>query len=161
MFAKIKNGQVVQYPYGWSEFVADNNNTNYGSNYDILALFPTTNVAQEGFECVEVSVPTPPQIDSKTQRLEQSSQPSLVDGQWVIAWSVVQKTADELQAETNNQMQAVRSERNSKLAASDWTQLADSVVDKTVWATYRQALRDVPSQSGFPWDVTWPAQPKS
>jgi len=32
-------------------------------------------------------------------------------------------------------------------------------VDKAVWATYRQALRDVPTQSGFPWEVTYPTQP--
>ena len=53
----------------------------------------------------------------------------------------------------------VRSERNAKLAATDWTQVADSSVDKTAWATYRQALRDVPAQTGFPWTITWPTQP--
>jgi len=52
----------------------------------------------------------------------------------------------------------VRLERNAKLVATDWTQLADSTVDKAAWATYRQALRDVPTQSGFPWEVTWPTQ---
>jgi len=34
--------------------------------------------------------------------------------------------------------------------------VADASVDKTVWATYRQALRDIPTQSGFPWEITWP-----
>lgn len=54
----------------------------------------------------------------------------------------------------------VRSERNTKLAATDWTQVADAPVDKEAWATYRQALRDVPQQAGFPWVVEWPAQPE-
>jgi hypothetical protein len=53
----------------------------------------------------------------------------------------------------------VRAERNSKLAASDWTQLADSTADKAAWAAYRQALRDITAQAGFPWTVDWPAQP--
>jgi hypothetical protein len=53
----------------------------------------------------------------------------------------------------------VRSERNTKLTASDWTQLADSTADKAAWATYRQALRDITAQAGFPWTVDWPAQP--
>jgi hypothetical protein len=57
------------------------------------------------------------------------------------------------------QAQRVREQRNQKLAACDWTQLADSPVDKAVWATYRQALRDVPGQAGFPWTVNWPDQP--
>ena len=53
----------------------------------------------------------------------------------------------------------VRTSRNDKLAQCDWTQLADSTADKTVWATYRQMLRDVTVQDGFPWNVTWPEAP--
>jgi len=54
----------------------------------------------------------------------------------------------------------VREERNTKLAATDWTQVADAPVDKAVWATYRQALRDLTAQSGFPWTITWPVEPQ-
>ena len=53
----------------------------------------------------------------------------------------------------------VRRQRTEKLKDCDWTQIADSTADKTAWATYRQALRDVPSQTGFPWEITWPTQP--
>jgi len=42
---------------------------------------------------------------------------------------------------------------------SDQTQLADSTADKPLWAAYRQELRDVTAQAGFPWDITWPEQP--
>ena len=56
------------------------------------------------------------------------------------------------------QAKSVRTTRDEKLKDSDWTQIADAPVDKTAWATYRQALRDVPTQSGFPWEVTWPTQ---
>jgi hypothetical protein len=54
----------------------------------------------------------------------------------------------------------VRTERNAKLAATDWTQVAD--VPQTVkdsYVLYRQSLRDVTAQSGFPWTVTWPDAP--
>jgi hypothetical protein len=57
------------------------------------------------------------------------------------------------------QASAVRKSRGDKLADSDWTQVADAPVNKTVWATYRQALRDITAQSGFPWTVTWPDAP--
>jgi hypothetical protein len=57
------------------------------------------------------------------------------------------------------QSASVRTSRNDKLAECDWTQLADSTADKTVWATYRQLLRDVTVQDGFPWNVTWPEAP--
>ena len=53
----------------------------------------------------------------------------------------------------------IRLERNAKLTASDWTQIADATVDKAAWATYRQALRNIPTQSGFPNTITWPDAP--
>lgn len=54
---------------------------------------------------------------------------------------------------------SVRDQRTQKLKDSDWTQVADAPVDQAAWATYRQALRDVPSQAGFPWEVQWPVAP--
>jgi len=52
-----------------------------------------------------------------------------------------------------------RAQRNAMLSKSDWTQLADAPVDDLSWATYRQALRDVPGQVGFPWEIQWPTPP--
>jgi len=54
----------------------------------------------------------------------------------------------------------VRAERNAKLAATDWTQNADAPqAIKDSYITYRQALRDLPAQSGFPNQVVWPESP--
>lgn len=50
----------------------------------------------------------------------------------------------------------VRGKRARLLYDSDWTQLADAPVNQAAWATYRQALRDITQQPGFPTDVTWP-----
>jgi hypothetical protein len=52
----------------------------------------------------------------------------------------------------------VRAERNAKITACDWRVLPD-VLNSDVWKTYRQALRDIPAQSGFPNNVTWPDAP--
>jgi hypothetical protein len=49
--------------------------------------------------------------------------------------------------------------RNQYLVQSDWTQVADAPVDQAVWAKYRQALRDVPAQPGFPLTIVWPTEP--
>lgn len=57
------------------------------------------------------------------------------------------------------QAKSVRQQRTEKLKDSDWTQLADAPVDKAAWATYRQALRDITAQPGFPWSVDWPVAP--
>ena len=74
------------------------------------------------------------------------------------------KTAAENEAEYKARKDAeqaanVRRSRTEMLKDSDWTQIADSTADKTAWATYRTALRNVPAQSGFPWTITWPETP--
>lgn len=53
-----------------------------------------------------------------------------------------------------------RRKRNRLLASSDWTQMPDSPVDASVWSTYRQALRDVTLQEGFPENIVWPTKPE-
>lgn len=63
--------------------------------------------------------------------------------------------AERIERETNN----VKSQRNALLAACDWTQVPDAPVDSAAWAIYRQALRDIPDQPGFPLEVIWPTPP--
>jgi len=58
------------------------------------------------------------------------------------------------------QATSVRNQRTQLLKDCDWTQIADSTADKTAWATYRQALRDITTQAGFPWTIIWPTQPE-
>ena len=79
-----------------------------------------------------------------------------------IGWSYVNGifTAPLITISDEEKAQQVRKKRDSKLTESDWTQVADAPVDKTAWATYRQALRDIPSQAGFPNEVTWPTEPE-
>ena len=74
------------------------------------------------------------------------------------------KTAAENEAEYKAMKDAeqatnMRLQRTQMLKDSDWTQIADSTADKATWATYRQALRDITAQSGFPWTITWPDAP--
>ena len=52
----------------------------------------------------------------------------------------------------------VREERDALLTASDWMANSD-VTMSDEWRTYRQALRDVPAQAGFPNSITWPTEP--
>ena len=57
----------------------------------------------------------------------------------------------------------LRRKRTSKLKATDWTQMPDAPADgKTAWATYRQALRDLPAIVDIlQWpDITWPTKPE-
>jgi hypothetical protein len=49
--------------------------------------------------------------------------------------------------------------RDTELARTDWTQVADSVCDKTAWAAYRQALRDLPASNSDPRKIELPTAP--
>ena len=69
-----------------------------------------------------------------------------------------QETAYKAQKDAE-QATSVRRSRTEMLNDCDWTQIADSTADKATWATYRQALRDITTQTGFPWTITWPTQP--
>jgi hypothetical protein len=53
-----------------------------------------------------------------------------------------------------------RAQRNQLLTASDWTQVIDAPVNQEAWATYRQSLRNVPQQDGFPTTIVWPVKPE-
>lgn len=65
-----------------------------------------------------------------------------IDGE-VIEKVIPPKTNDELLTEVQKE---IRMQRASLLRASDWTQVPDAPVDQQAWATYRQALRDLPAQ---------------
>ena len=49
--------------------------------------------------------------------------------------------------------------RNAQLLASDWRMISDAPTDKTAWAEYRQALRDLPAQGGLADDAEFPTAP--
>ena len=80
-------------------------------------------------------------------------------GKWYTKWSVADMSAEAIAAKDAEQAASMRKQRDEKLAECDWTQVDDAPVNKAAWATYRQALRDVTAQSGFPWTVEWPDAP--
>ena len=106
---------------------------------------------------------TPPFHDSLSQTRTEGPA-LLVGGVWTQNWVIENMPVDEAAAyrviKDAEQAASVRTSRTQMLNDSDWTQVADAPVDKAVWATYRQALRDVTAQSGFPWTITWPDAPQ-
>ena len=94
--------------------------------------------------------------DRATQKLV--SCPAYVEDGWAYTVRVENKSQAEIDADTASRAAQKRAERDRLLAASDWTQVEDAPVDKAAWATYRQALRDLPQADGFP-DVDMPHDP--
>jgi hypothetical protein len=86
-----------------------------------------------------------------------------IDGKWFTKYSVADMDDEAKAAKDEEQAKNVRTQRTEKLRDCDWTQLDDTPMSNTQkagWAAYRQALRDVPDQAGFPWEVEWPVQPE-
>jgi hypothetical protein len=82
-----------------------------------------------------------------------------INGKWYTKWVALDMDDEAKAAKDAEQAKAIRADRNKRIADCDWTQVEDSPVDKAAWAAYRQALRDIPQQAGFPWEVQWPDMP--
>ena len=100
---------------------------------------------------------TPPYYDPATQKREHGPA-LLIDGVWTQNYIVSELPTEEATTKADEQWGRIRIERNAKLIASDWTQVADAPVDAAEWATYRQALRDITNQTN-PFNIFWPAVP--
>lgn len=142
MFAKVTNGTLDQYPYTVGDLRRDNPNTSFPRTLSGETL------AEHGL--VQVQPSARPDVDLLTHRAKEIP-PIQQGGAWVQQWSV------EPYADAADR---VRADRDRRLTASDWTQASDAPVDKAAWAAYRQALREVPQQAGFPLSVTWPMPPE-
>ena len=150
MYVLAPNQTAEIFPYSIGDLRRDNPNTSYPRNPSD-AVLADWNV----FPVVEQS---PPEYNPANQNLNQLN-PTLVDGEWLQTWQVTAASAEEIAERLQNKEAEVRQQRNELLSACDWTQLPDSPANHEAWATYRQELRDVTAQEGFPWDVTWPEAP--
>lgn len=87
--------------------------------------------------------------------------PALDGERYVETWALVDDTPEQAAAKAAARWDDVRAERNARLAECDWTQLPDSPLtteQRSAWATYRQALRDVTEQPD-PFNLDWPETP--
>ncbi len=138
-----------------------------------------TVVTDSEFRALHPTTSFPPQLtealldDFAADVVFEGPQPTVTRYQFVARQGVIQigdkwhtnyvaiDMPPEAQAALDAQQAAnVRTERNRLLAESDWTQLPDSPPDALAWGVYRKALRDLPSQPGFPWDIIWPEAPQ-
>jgi hypothetical protein len=131
---------------------------------EFRALFPNTSLPQQLTETIINDlggdvVFEGPQTQPTRYQVGFADGVQQIEGKWYTKYSVADMDAEAIAAKDTEQAKAIRSQRTDKLKASDWTQVADAPVDKAAWATYRQALRDITAQPGFPWDTQWPDAP--
>jgi hypothetical protein len=150
MYVFAPNQTVEIFPYSIGALRRDNPNTSFPAN-------PTEQILTEWNVFPVIDKPTP-NYNPATQNCNQIN-PTLKAGEWVMTWAVTPATPEQIAERTSAKEAEVRQQRNIRLSTCDWTQLPDAPVSPAPWATYRQQLRDVTAQDGFPWDVVWPVAP--
>ena len=106
---------------------------------------------------VEVTVEETPEYNRTVQTCTISTTPVKQNGNYVLSWITENLPVE--QASTN-----VNARVRNLLTGSDWTQVTDwdsglTAAQKQTAAAYRQSLREVSSQQGFPYTVQYPAEP--
>lgn len=129
--------------YSISRLKRDNPNISFPERITgaILASF-------DMYEMVDADKPT---HDSWSQEVVKG--PIKYTGsRYTQTWEVAEKGVEHVASKA-------RQMRNKLLDDTDHTQLADAPQDKRAWAVYRQALRDISNQPGFPKNIEWPTPP--
>jgi hypothetical protein len=149
MYVKVTNGVAEKYPYTLGQLRKDNPNVSFPKAPSLETL------AQWGLFPVEVR--PQPSFNEANQDCMRSL-PVQENGTWVETWSIAPVSQEEISQRLVNKETEVRHIRNQLLTETDWRFRSDMNPSQE-WIDYCQALRDVPSQAGFPWDVQWPVAP--
>jgi hypothetical protein len=169
MHVKLTNGNVDQFPYTIGQFRRDNPNTSFPRQIPdtILrryAVYEVTELDKPSHDplvqTLVAGTPAREIIRMKTEAdctdpdtgevdTDQVGQP-LYGSEWEVEHTV--QNMEQATAEAN-----VRAKRDGLLQETDWMALSDVTMSDSITA-YRQALRDIPSQAGFPFSVTWPTK---
>ena len=152
MYVRVTNGNLDTYPYNVGQLRRDNPNVSFPKQ------IPEETLAE--FNIYPVVFTEMPEIDNRTQTVQQESEPSLVDGTWTIGWVVTDKTEEEIQAYDDDVAASNRLIRNSLLAETAWSAMSDVTMTDSQ-RVYRQALRDITTHSNWPnlEEADWPTKP--
>lgn len=153
MLIKVKDGKTIGDPITEQQFLRFFNRTSFPVPlaYDVIEEY--------GYAFYCDSTPPSP---GRYEVVEPDNPVHISRGVWERGWSLREMVEEERAVKDAEQAQTIRVQRNSKLVLSDWTQFTDSPLDeeaKLAWALYREELRAVTTQPGFPWDVEWPISP--
>lgn len=152
MYVKIKNNLVAQFPYNPRNLAKENPNTSFPAQPSDELL--------ESYGVYPVVTESAPSHDPMTQTVVKSTTPTLVGDAWTVTYSVVQLTDEQIANNLQSASDNIREKRNAKLAETDWWAVSDRTMSAEE-AAYRQALRNITEQEGFPYNVTFPEKPEA
>ena len=140
----------------------------FANSADLIAAFPQYSISispspedlaqYEIYPVEQVEVP----MAGAAQRVVREL-PEFVNGVWRDRLVVEDFTASEIAEFTPARAASLKLERSRQLFETDWTQALDAPLseeERAAWRVFRQGLRDLTSQPGFPWDIVWPTPPQ-
>lgn len=145
-YAKIQDNKIIEYPLYAADIQLRYPNTSF-----TIPFVPPENY-------VEVLDTPPPSVDNYNYHVIEG-QPIAENDSFYRKWEIIELTQEEKESKKNRLIQDIKNQREKYLRQSDWTQLPDAPVNKEAWANYRQQLRDIDQQEGFPFKFEWPKQP--
>jgi len=151
MYVKINNGAVEHYPYSVERLRSDNPNVSFPKELSD-ELLSEWGVFPVGYQ-------SQLEYNRLTQRVDHALEPELVEGKWVLRKEIVDLTLEQKEAIDDSAAISVRKQRDALLKETDRYGLTD-VTMPTEIAVYRQTLRDITDQDGFPHTITWPTKPE-
>jgi hypothetical protein len=115
----------------------------------------------DGYAILPIEADPFNQYIENNQAISMSEKPA----DWYIFDYSLKKWADPISPEQKYKTQAEKivNSRNFLLEKSDWTQIPNNALtigQQQAWADYRQQLRDITSQAGYPFEVVWPVSPQ-
>ena len=148
LYIKVQNNEIVKYPYSINELRRDNPNVSFPK------VIPIETLNDFGvFIVSEIEIE-----DDYTEVISETN-PTLVDGVWTQNFIIVDASEEEIDERIQLKWEEIRTQRNTLLTESDWTQLGDSPFNSSQeWKDYRQSLRDITNQEN-PFQITWPTKP--
>lgn len=149
-YIHAENSIVIEYPYSLEKMRSDNPQTSFPREMSAEEL------AEWGVFAVEEQAP--PAFSEQTELIELQP-PSLVNGVWVQGWVILDASDKEMEQRKITKSAEVRKRRNRLLSETDYSQISDfqgSEAEKLNFAQFRQQLRDLPQQEGFPFSYVWP-----
>ena len=154
MYALEQAGILVKFPLSLNDLRAAYPNTSFTNKVPLSEY--------KDFGVVDVYTGNCPSYDRDTQKANLNEPFRSADGRWFRNWTIENLSDEELASRNEVAAANVRSQRDLLLKETDWTQLTDaqpSVYSVDGFTEYRQALRDIPEQGGFPHNVIWPQKP--
>jgi len=138
------------------------------SQGEIRGMYPNTSFPSQWSAELVANLELDPVLETPaptTTRYQTASKNGVeqVNGNWVWKWSISEMSDEAKAALDAEQAKAVRSTRDARLAETDWIVIKNLELNQNIpgiWEVYRQNLRDLPKQAGFPWDITWPSKPE-